>query len=743
MRDNPEVWRQLLAAFLQELEEHVQTINSGLLALESGELTDGDGLHKLFRAAHSLKGASGAFHLKPIEQVCHWLEDRLQAARDGLLPEPQEFALLFAAIDAVQAAGQRLAAGEELGTRPLLPWIEDVGSAATAVPDGGDVVIGATPAPSPPSEALPEVAHAAPVAAGPVTEASFLKVAVSRLDALYAGSGELLRARLRLQECSQLLQDLHERVSRWQVAWRTVDAWSIKARARESAAVANSAVLATLEEGSEELRDIRQALEALATRMQADDLVMQSVVGRLQTLIGSVRLQPFGEICHGLERVVRDVSRGGGKEVQLHISGTEVELDRSILSSLRDPLLHLVRNAVDHGLEKPDERAAAGKPRVGQVTVLARIVGARIEVVVTDDGKGLDVEAIRAKAQSKGWAVPSDDREATRLIFKPGFSTARQITDVSGRGVGLDVVKSQVEALNGTVDLVSEKGKGTRFLLVSPLTLSSLRALMLGLDKQVYAMPSSSVERALRVRLDDLKMVANRPVMLANDCVIPVAHLSSVLTRSGSARSLQNDAPALLLGSPPRQALIVVDQLLSEHEITIQGMGARLGHPVHFSGASVLPDGRIILILNASALIASVLEEEGAGRLNVAAHEQRRRRLMVADDSMPVRSLEKSLLESAGYEVVAAVDGADAWEKLQENPVDLVVSDVDMPRMTGLQLVKAVRDSEAHRHIPVILVTSLASEEQKFAGLLAGANAYLVKSEFDQQQLLEIVAQLL
>lgn len=725
MKDDS-VRRQLIGAYLQELEEHVQTLNSGLLALEEGTLTEGD-LHRLLRAAHSLKGASGAFHVKPVAEVCHWIEDRLVAARDGLLPEPQEFALLFAAVDAVQEAGQRLKSGEELANKPLVPWLE---GGAPAGPVAGSVAVPATVA---------EAEHAAAF-----SESSYLRVAVERLDALYAGSGELLRARIRLQECTQALTEVNERVARWKQARRTMEAWIAKERLSES--LVPTHVLQAFEDGTEELHALRQSIDALTTRMQADDLDLQSAVGRVQALVASVRLQPFGEICHGLERAVRDVARLGGKEVQLHISGTDVELDRSILSALRDPLLHLVRNAVDHGLETPTERERAGKSRTGQLNVVASVRGVHIEVVVSDDGRGLDIDAIRNQAARKGWAVPNDDVEAIRLIFRPGFSTARQVTDVSGRGVGLDVVKSQAEALHGTVDVFSEPGKGTSFVLISPLTLSSLRALMVRLGKQIYALPSTSVDRALRVGVPDLTVMADRPMLLIDGRAVPVAHLSNLLVRGTPAPPLPEEFPALLLGSAPRQALVIVDELLTEQELTIQSMGARISHPTHFSGASLLPDGRIILTLHTAGIIATVLEGTEGTTVRVVKVDEasrRQRRIMLVEDSMPVRTLEKAVLEKAGYQVVAAIDGQDAWEKLQENQVDLIVSDIQMPRMDGLQLLRTVRENAAWQNLPVVLVTSLGNEEQKFAGLLAGASAYLIKSEFDQQLLLDTIEELI
>lgn len=822
MKNNPALWRQLIGTFLEELDEHIDILNRGVMWMEGGELIDHEGLHRLFRSAHSLKGASAAFGLTPIEHVCHWLEDRLEAARDGLMPEPHEFAELFAAIDAVQAAGRRLAAGEELGDKPLLPWLRGIsigqgprafemtegGLVASAEPDDGFDPDAPLPDPSqegasdeaqeqapatadedgrqtpaampllipqpwtPPGMNVPSPRTATPTpvhVGGPVethddggaaraaraataprlpppetvpgTESLFLRVPVNRLDALYAGSGELVRTRLRMQECSQTLRDICEKVAFWQVAWHGVEAWT--ARARKGGAAPSVSVLRTIEDGATQLRELRGILEALTTRVQADDILTQSVVGRLQTLIAGVRLQPFGEICHGLERAVRDVARAGNKDVQLTILGSNVELDRSILAALRDPLVHLVRNAVDHGIETPQERARVGKLPTGRVVVEARLRGSTVEVQVSDDGRGIDLAAIRTRAASKGWPVPVDDVATAALIFKPAFSTASRVTEYSGRGVGLDVVKHDIEALNGTVDVISNtNGVGSRFVLVTPLTLSNLRALMVRHANQIYAVPSATVERAMRLKVRDIKFLGGRPLLISDGRAIPIANFGTVLTRT-PATTLDEDAPALLLGLPPRQAIFVVEELLTELEITIQALSPRVGTSQFFSGATVLADGRIILVVNGGALVGTVVEEEAPTRMKIGTTETVRKRLLVVDDSLTVRALEKSLLEAAGYEVTVAVDGLDGWEKLQENPVDLVVSDVEMPRATGLELVRMVRESPAHKDLPLILVTSLSSEEHRAAGLRAGANAYVVKSVFDQHQLLDIIEQLL
>jgi two-component system chemotaxis sensor kinase CheA len=757
--------RQLLETFLGELDEHVRSLNAGLLAFEAQPTAEP--LAAMLRSAHSLKGASAALRLRPLEQVCHWLEDRLIIARDGLLPSPEEFVEMFAAVDAMQDAAARLAMGQELGEAPLVPWIGaaqpepvipdfllegDFDGLLAPLPQGLSEGVAPPPGwevgaalegrsdPQPPSAGKgpePSREHVEARSHEPAIEAS-LRVPVSRLDAIYAGGGEVARVRTRYQSCLHELREMTDRVARWQIGWRAVDAWMTRARGQVSRSVA-----LTLDDAGEQLRTLRQTLEGLNTRLLADDLQMQNALIRLQGLIAGIRMQPLGEICQGLERAVRDVARLGGKDVGFVVEGAEVEIDRSVLASLRDPLLHLVRNAVDHGIEGPDDRILNGKPPQARVAVRARIVGAQVEVTVEDDGRGLDLAAIRAKAASRGWAVPDDDREAIRLVFRSGFSTARVVTDISGRGVGLDVVKTQIEALNGNVEVESGYGRGTRFVLRCPLTLTSLRALTLRAGRHLLAFPSVSVERAMRIGSEQVVAEGGRSTLVVDDHALPIASLEAILDGS-PAPPLPASIACLIVGSAPRQVVLVVDELVSEQEVTLQALGPRVGSPPHLSGATVRADGRVVLILNAASLVSAVLEEQ-AGRVAppTQAPPPQRHRLLVVDDSMTVRSLEKALLEAAGYEVTAAVDGLDAWEKLQDSEVDLVVSDVEMPRESGLDLVRRIRSSRRFRAVPVVLVTAMGTEEQKAEGMEAGANAYLVKSGFDQHLLIGTIRRFL
>lgn len=755
--DKEKLIQRLMATFLGELEEHVRALNRDLLALEKDP---GDGraeiLKTLFRTVHSLKGAARSVNIALIEAACHRMESLLGGARDGLLPVGAELTqLLFATADALKDAGERLRASQDLagGALPaLLPRLEAASGGlhprrAAAAP----------PAPDPSTSGVPS-----PPA--PPTRDGFIRVPAGKLDALLARSGELLVARRRAGTRQLDVDLLQEALEQTQAEWRRVErplrkllgsSGSTSAAATRSAPrngapasrpLPRRAALA-LDRTKENFKKLTRDVEALSSRMAADQHLLEQAAVPLEDEVRRVRMLPFGDACEGFERVVRDLARASGKEVDLIIEGSDVELDRSILEALKDPLLHLVRNAVDHGLESPEERRRKGKAARGRITVAAALRGARVEVVVADDGGGLDLGLIREQARKRKMAVPEEDRELGRLVFLPGFSTARLITELSGRGVGLDVVKHRVESLHGTVDFSFGRDHGTRFVLALPLTLTTLRALLIGCGGQTFALAAESVRRLVRVGPLELGSVEGREVLLGGAAPVPVASLADVLgLQAGAPRRPGGKVALAVVAAGEKQVAFAVDELLAEQELFVKNLGARLRYVRKFVGATMLPTGHIALILNAAELIESALGRPPGRALAVAFEEKapvKKRRLLVVDDSVTTRSLEKSILEAAGYEVLAAADGAEAWQILQNAGVDLVVADVEMPRLDGFALTEAIRGSKRFRDLPVVLVTALETGKDKARGLEAGADAYLPKSTFDQTALLGAIKQLL
>jgi two-component system chemotaxis sensor kinase CheA len=757
--DKGKLIQRLMATFLEELEEHVRTLNAELLALEKGGPAEEQArrLKALFRVAHSLKGAARSVNVTLIEGACHRLEELLAAARDGVLTlTPEHFALLFATADGIEEAGMRLREQHDLYEAPLaglLPRLDAAAAGAAFAPVPARTPPAAAPPPAPeapaPSPPPPPAITEAP--AEPHIGSGTVRIPAERLDDLLAHAGELLVARRRVAARADDVGGLLALVNQWQAEWRRAERSLNQVLARDQrgpgAAVATAIprrVTLALRHTAENLRRLEKGLEQLAAGVAEDGRFLKQAIAPLNDAVHRARMLPFAEACEGLDRMARDLAHAADKEVELVLEGGAVELDRSVLEGLKDPLRHLVRNAVGHGAEPPAERRAAGKPPRARVTVGATLRGAQVEVTVQDDGRGLDLEALRGAVRRAGLPEPADERELAQRIFLPGLSTSPTVTDVSGRGMGLDVVKNHVEALHGTVEVRPAAGAGTRFTLTVPLTLTTLRAVLVSAGGQTYALAGTNVQHVVRVAPEELRQVAGRRMLSLGGAPLPVASLAAVLGVSAPPAAGVGKLPALVVAAGEKRVVLLVEAVLAEQEIVVKSLGARVQRLRHVSGATLLPAGRVALLLNAAGVARTAL-----GTTEVALHTPAPaaapapKRLLVADDSLTTRTLEKTILEAAGYEVVTAPDGAAAWRLLQERGADLLVSDVEMPLMDGFALTEAVRASPRFRALPVVLVTGRASDEDRERGLRAGADAYLVKSGFDQRALLETIARLL
>jgi two-component system chemotaxis sensor kinase CheA len=731
--------------------------------------------------------------------------------------DADRFALLFSAADAIEEAGMRLREQRDLADSPLtrlLPRLESEAStssttppppmrspaspppsapapapatapAAPSVPPPAAPRASATPGSPPPVPATPRPVPDASAPAGPAGPpapaeperptlgSAFVRIPAQKLDDMLTCSGELLVARRGVELRAGERAAFRDFVAQWRAEWsgaeKALGKFLLpKGGAKEGGVSGQGTAAAVgslprhaaeaLMRVGEQIGRLEHDLDRFFTSMGVGERQLERAARRLDDEVRRVRMLPFAEACQGLERSVRDVARTEGKQAELVVEGGEVELDRSVLEGLRDPLNHLVRNAVDHGIEGPEERRAAGKSEVGRVTVSAALRGSQVEVVVADDGKGLDLDAVRAEAKGRGLGEASDATTLADLIFLPGFSTAKVVTAISGRGVGLDVVKSRLEVLHGSVELAIEPGRGTRFTLAVPLTLTTQRALLIEAGGQTFALASASVPRLLRVDPGDLRTIEGRAMLVRDGAPLPIVELARVLglpSRGPGAPLAAGKRPALIVASGERRVALLVDELITEQEIIVKGLGDRIKRVRNVAGATILPTGRIAPVLNPANLVRSALglglgavaasgpaSAPGGDRAEASAHAQRRR-LLVVDDSVTTRTLEKSILEAAGYDVLTAVDGEAGWRVLQEQGADLVVADIEMPRMDGFALTEAIRRSTRFAELPVVLLSSLASDRDRSRGIEAGADAYIVKGGFDQDDLIKTIAQLL
>ena len=483
----------------------------------------------------------------------------------------------------------------------------------------------------------------------------------------------------------------------------------------------------------------------------SDDVSRTSVVVTdLQEQGMRLRMLPANTIFQTFPRAVRDLAKQFKKDIDLVIEGGDTELDKKVLEEINDPLVHIMRNAVDHGIEDPETRRRLGKPAKGTIHMAARQEGDRIVIEISDDGAGIDPEKVRQSAVRKGYITEGEagtmsDREAQYLIFEAGFSTAAIITEISGRGVGMDVVRQfVVEKLKGSLDLDSEVGRGSTFKLTIPLTLAIIRALMLRVGGQGYALPTGSIEETLRVDPSDIIKVEGREVIRRQRRTVPLVRLSDILGVP-SDLTAASKVPIATIGYSGHRMGFIVDAFIGEQQIVIKPLGNHLKKIDNVAGVTILGAGEVVPILNVPDLMTSARTRSGQ-RVGLVQRSEKagQRKVLICEDSFTTRELERSIFEAAGYEVETAMDGAIGFAKLKDGlVVDAVVTDVQMPNMTGFELTRAIKADATLAEIPVIIVTSLERDEEKAEGIDAGADAYITKSVFNQDTLLDTVERLI
>jgi two-component system chemotaxis sensor kinase CheA len=568
-----------------------------------------------------------------------------------------------------------------------------------------------------------------------------LRVGQDRIDALFAASNRLLILAGQVRAQPDAVEEIHDASARAATAWQRLRRELVASAEARGAQIDRD--LTALDDAMDTVRRRSVALLGEAMRGSRD---LDRVSGDVSRGVRELRMRPFADAIAELPRLARDVAAETQKEVRVEMRGESVQADRTVLAQLREALMHLVRNAIDHGIESPAARRARGKSPEGMIQVAAALIGDRIVVTVRDDGAGLDVQAIRRRLAEREVDVPEDDRAVANMLFLGGVSTRGSATAISGRGVGLDAVRAAMERVRGSVSVEWVPGEGTTFTLEAPLTLATVRVILTRVSGIQLAIPAAYISRLIRIQRSRLRIVEGRAAIETEGAPAPVVSAAAILGPPLVDRLPEGAATLALVQVGERRVALRVDELIEESEVVVRPIRAhgRVAVP-HLSGAALLAGGSVALVLNVPAAIATALGLPGepGAIAEPRAEQATRRRVLVVDDSITTRTLESSVLEAAGYEVLTAVDGADGWRLLQERGADLVVSDVEMPRMDGIQLTEAMRAAPRFRETPIILVTGLESAEHRSRGLEAGADAYLGKSSFEQEGLLETVRELL
>lgn len=785
--NDDEFLAKLFAAFELEADEHIRAIAKGLVELE--QTPDGGDsaeiIETMYRDSHSLKGAARAVNMDAVESLCQAVESVFSALKRKRISLSREmFDTLHIAVDAMRDLIEGSGDAELPSLVDRLSCIE-TGSALTAPQPHQHSARARQPSISRLEEAKPERQEAEEAVPVPVAtvggdirtlensplnprkerplHVETVRVAVQKLDPLLRQAGEMVSVKLTTQQRVAELDNIITIFDQWKKKWVTLStqgrastnmlAWKGKVAQADKTDGQLARLMDFLEWNQACMQSLETKLRAVARAAENDARLHGGMVDDLLEDMMNVLMLPCSSLLEMFPKLVRDLSRDAGKEVNLEMSGEDLEIDRRILEEIKEPLIHLVRNSIDHGIERPEDRKKVGKPSHGVITIaIAQVSGNQVEVVVSDDGTGIDVEKVREAALKRGVVSEREDYDldgqgALSLVFRSEVSTSSIITNISGRGLGLAIVREKVENLAGSISVATTPRVGASFRILLPVTLSTFRGIFVSVHDHLLVIPTANVERVARIRKEVVRRVANRETIEINGSPVPIVKLGDALEipkppqKNDSAEFLS----VLVLRSGQVLIAFSVDEILQEQEVLLKGLGKQLSRVRNISGATVLGSGKLAPILHVPDLIKSAMKATRVGLSSAVLTEQSEngsKSVLVVEDSITSRMLLKNILESSGYLVKTAVDGVDAWNALNAESFDVVVSDVEMPRMDGFTLTANIRGDQKLFTLPVVLVTTLGSREDRERGVEVGANAYIVKGTFDHNNLLETVDRL-
>ncbi|MEA5452671.1 hybrid sensor histidine kinase/response regulator [Leptolyngbya sp. CCNP1308] len=764
--------------------ERLQALDDGLLKLENhpDDLALLDGL---MREAHSLKGDGNMLGVTDLGKIAHHLEQILGDLKRGEAVLSADLCDRLAhGLTAMKQLVHEATTGEPTGVNLFYVLAELMGAPLSPQPPtpAATAIATAPPksqnspdlCPEPPPEPVlptPSPPHPSPSPPDPdLTQSAdyrieTIRVPTQSLDALMTQSGELTVTKIRV---AHRLAEIDAITNLW-------EEWS-----RDF--LMNRFLLHDAQQGKpvwqqldsfqnrteQHLEQLGTLVQQLSSALHADTARLETITDGLEEGIRTLRLLPLSTLFNLFPRLVRDLARQEGKQVQLLIEGGDTRVDKRILEEMKDPLLHMIHNAIDHGIESPAERLRQGKPEVATITLRGYRTSTRISIEVSDDGRGLNVESIKQAAVRRGLYRPEElelltPAQIQGLILSQGFSSRTLVTEISGRGVGLDVLRTNVERLKGSIDIQSTPGEGCTLRIQLGTTLATAHVLLVAAGGQTFALPAEYVETACLVQASEIFTLEGHDTILRDDRPVSVVWLSDLLNLPRAepkqrGRSQQSDGgeppqrrlACMILQSGPDRLGVFIEALLDEQEVVLKPQSQLLKRVRYIAGATILGTGDVCMVLNPQDLIAAVRDRGRSPSLPAvnldaaeAQDEARPRCILLVEDSIATRTQEKRILESAGYEVVTAVDGLDGFNKLRSRPFDAVVSDVQMPNLDGLGLTQRIRQQREYSELPVVLVTTLASEDDRRRGAEAGANAYITKGSFTQDLLFETLNRLI
>jgi two-component system chemotaxis sensor kinase CheA len=702
---NEEFLKILMGTFRAQAQDYLKSISLGLLKLEKE--IDPNELNLLFRKAHSLKGAARSVNSKPIEAICQKIEDIFDHWRKNNSEiSPVYFDRIHNSLGLI----------EEIVQNPEKSYAEEVENSIANLSQESSLAS---------SPNLPNLQ---------TQNSKSLSFSITDIDELFYEAEELLLIK---QNQETLYADL--------VALESVIQKTVNEEMKDIGLLKNEK-LSSLDS----IRQINSSAKKLSKKLERDIYQTTTLINQLLESSKKLLLQPFNFLSERFPQMMRSLARSLGKKVDFQIEGEDIQVDKRILETIKDSLIHLLRNAVDHGIELPEIRKKLGKKEEGLVRLSIELSYGNIIISIKDDGKGLDFEALKRKAVAENLiseerAGKIQEKELLNLIYEPGVTTSKIISEISGRGLGMSIVKSNLEQVNGKIEVINTPGKGAEFRLSIPANISTSRGLLIRLEKLLFFIPINQVSQAIRINANEVISCESRPAVKIGGNIRPFIPMGTILgCIQNNLLDEQKSFPTIIFVQNNESYAISVDEIICEQEMLIKPLGHQLANLKAFSGAALIGNNQIVPILNLRNIIASgtyKIVSKSAYRQDEK--EENKRKILLAEDSITSQALLQSILESAGYEVVTANDGLDAMLKLRSEECDLLVSDVDMPGMNGFELTEKVKKSDRMKNMPVVLITARASKEDREHGIEVGADAYFVKSNFEQTGLLQVIERLL
>ncbi|ELS02741.1 chemotaxis protein histidine kinase-like protein [Xenococcus sp. PCC 7305] len=763
--------------------DHLEKIENGLIHLEKNP-NDQDKLEELLRATHSLKGDSRMLGVEEAEMLVHQMEDLLSDIKENNSVFTSNLCdRLYHGLDAVRKIAREAVTGESSGISTFHVMAQLMGAEDGADPDSVAASQSApeTPEVNPelllaneqeaefPAELLAELAKEQEAMAAAAQEKAqqelakaaqiedhqieTVRIGFPKLDALMTQAGELSVTKLRL---ARRTEDLREIINLWEDWSRAVFATQLSIKELEQHLTSETLEpIQKFEQLNQEyLEQLGERVTQLKNVTVEDNARLEIVAHSLETGIRDLRLLPLANVFNLFPRMIRDLAKQLGKEINLKIEGGDIAVDKRILEEIKDPLTHLIRNAIDHGIETTEERIAQGKSATANLSIRGYQNSNSICIEVIDDGRGLDTENIKSTALRRGLHTESElaamtTEQAQSLIFASGFSTRIEVSEISGRGVGLDVVRANIERLKGSIQVSSTYGKGCQFQLTLKTSLSTTHILIVEVNRSIYAIPVDFIDSMLFVERDDIFQVEGTPTITVEGEPLSISWLSSLLKLPKSSdNNSMTKMSCVILKSGNERLGVIVDRLVDQQHIILKPQSKLLRRIPNISGATILGTGEICMVLNPKDLLQTALQgtainDELSGILTQI---RTKPKVLLVEDSLPIRTQVRRILDSSGYDVTVAVDGLDGFQKLQAadyKNFQAIVSDVEMPNLSGLEMTARIRQDKEYNELPIILVTTLAKESDKRRGADAGANAYLTKGDFDQTVLLDTLRRLI